>query len=162
MLPLENPVRVSPGEFFKISWWSLKFVFNLQPFYSFTYIISGSLQQVLPLVNSFIFAKGLDLLITAIKTPGTPVSVLYPYLLALLVFNIFSRLLSISNSLSVSSLNTFAPQKIRQSLYTKVFGLGIQTLEQPETQNQLQRATEYYSRTLSYFIVFGKIGRAHV
>jgi ABC-type multidrug transport system fused ATPase/permease subunit len=152
MLPLENPVRVSPGEFFKISWWSLKFVFNLQPFYSVTYIISGSLQQVLPLVNSFIFAKGLDLLITAIKTPGTPVSVLYPYLLALLVFNIFSRLLSISNSLSVSSLNTFAPQKIRQSLYTKVFGLGIQTLEQPETQNQLQRATEYYSRTLSYFV----------
>lgn len=147
-----DATRVSTSEFFKISWWSLKFVFGLQPFYSSVCLFSRALLQILPLVNSFIFAKGIDALVTATKTQGTEISTLYPYFILLLTYNALSLVLYLASSLSTTALNSIATPKIRQSLYSKVFDLGIQTLEQPEIQNQLQRANDYLVRSLSYFM----------
>lgn len=142
--------KVGLAEFFKISWWSLRFVFKLQPFYTSVRLFTSSAIRLVPIANTLLFAKSIDALTQGIKT-SAGLEIMYPYLAASIGLNVAGTILDFTNSFVMTALRNNTQPKIRQALYTKVYELGIQTLEQPEIQNQLHRANDYLSQVLSYF-----------
>ena len=140
--------KVGLAEFFKISWWSLKFVFGIQPFYSSVRLFTSSAMRLVPIANTLLFAKSIDALTQGIKT-SAGLEIMYPYIAASIGLNVVGTILDFTNSYIMMALRNTTQPKIRQALYTKVYELGIQTLEQPEIQNQLHRANDYLSQVLS-------------
>ena len=123
--------------------------------------ISGALATVFstasPLVNAYIFARLLDDAIRIASVHGDPKGVI-PMLGVLLVYNLFNSTINSASSYFSLVMSDATQYKSPQVMYRHIHSLGIQTLENPEVANKIQRSREIlgmlhndFERTVTFF-----------
>ncbi len=138
--------------------WLFLYFFKLTPGIAIARSLSLIARSLLPLGNAYIMARLLDGAIKAAMTPGGSALDVAPQLGLMLVFNIGASALQSVDSYLQSALyeaNSYiAPQRFHQHIAS----LGIQTLENPEVANKIQRAREItpqlatdFERAISFF-----------
>lgn len=110
-----------------------------------------------PLVNAYIFALLLDDVIKIASAHGDPKEVI-PMLGILLAFNLFHSAVNTSNGYATQVMHDATQFKSPQVLYRHIHSLGIQTLENPEVANKIQRSKEIigalyndFERAMTFF-----------
>jgi ATP-binding cassette subfamily B protein len=146
----DNPEKISMNEFFSISKWVFLMVFKLYPFKTIIWIISASSDRVRGLLYTYIFAKAIDEMIKLAQNPGLGVKVLFPYLGMIVAFDVIVSLLSYIRRKYVYEIRTLSRPDLRYKFYSKLNELGIQTLEQPEVNNKINRADDFLTSVVPY------------
>lgn len=135
--------KVGSREFWDISVWVVKFFHRLEPRYFKLYMLFEVLSSMYGLVNAFLFAKIVDILIdVSIRSTGQ-ISDLYPYIGIIVVYGLVNRVLGFFDAYSAANLRLLTGPKISRSFYEKLNSLGIQALEQPGTNDRIYRSLEY-------------------
>lgn len=147
------------------------FVYNIKLapvaaiFNAFTSIFSTAS----PLVNAYIFARLLDDVIKIATEHGDPKEVI-PMLGVLLAYNLFNSAISATNGYASEVMHNATQFKSPQVLYRHIHSLGIQTLENSEVANKIQRSREIigslyndFERAVSFFArIFTLIAAAFI
>ncbi len=103
------------------------------------------------LVFAFISAKIIDTLIHLAQTPGSQLSDLYPFLIALfLYYSFIDGLVDGLNNYCTRNLRIISRSGIDRLFYTKIHELGITALENPEFTNRIQRGQQYLQSTMEF------------
>lgn len=139
-------------DLFKISKWVLNLVFTTEPLAATGYVLTKIYRETKDILNSYIFAKLLDVLIQVAQQPHPNIAEIYPYLSLMIGLQAITLVVGYLQNISRSYLSTSASPKIRQLLYKKLNSLGVQTLEQPEINNKIFRANDALSNLQNYFI----------
>ncbi len=142
--------KVSTKEFFDLSFWTLKFVFNLDKLKTTLYIIFTTLNGLFNIAYAYVFAKALDSVI-AIGAGQKPIfGNIYQILIVLFALFALQTVIQSANSYLGNSLRNVTRPKITQAFYTKLYTLGIQSLEQPEINNKITRANDNLQNVYPY------------
>lgn len=134
-------IKLSFAEFLRTIAWLVSFNFRLSPFFS---IARGFVQLVLnlsPLVNAYIFARLLDGIIRVANGSRDLQSVI-PLLLVLFGYNVLVSGANYAYGYIDYVMGGLSSFRSPQLLYKHLNDLGIQTLENPEVANKVQRARE--------------------
>ncbi len=120
--------------------WLFRFNFKLSPWATLTQILLRIILDISPLLNALIFAKLLDKIIQIINSSNSNINEIVPLLVLLFIFNL---LISALNSLygyvsSVVQINL--SNRSHMILAEHINSLGIQTLENPEIVNKIERS----------------------
>lgn len=142
--------RLSPKEFFNVSLWVVKFVFNISPTFTTVHIATRVLERLTDIANTLILAKLIDALVQSIQTKNNDLTQMYNFILILLAFNIVQVLINIVSSWAGTGLRIGGRPKIRRAFYSKLNSLGIQTLEQPYVSDKIFRADQYLMNVVGY------------
>ena len=142
--------QVSFSDTIKISKWILGLVYKMSPLNTSIYILALAVNKLNPFVYAFIFTKALDELIRVLQTPNANIQMLYPYLGVMFGYSIFTTILSFVRSYSISTLRAISNTYIKRIFYNRLTELGIQTLENPEINNKVNRAEEYLTNLIFY------------
>lgn len=94
-----------------------------------------------PLVYTYVFAKIIDVAIEIARTSADPRNIL-PTLSFFLGYIIISSMVSSLNAYLSTKINHLNSYQSQYHFYQHVHVLGIQTLEEPEVMNKIQRARE--------------------
>lgn len=110
-----------------------------------------------PLVNAYIFARLLDDVIKIATAHGDPKEII-PMLGVLLAYNLFNSAINATNGYASQVMHDATQFKSPQVLYRHIHSLGIQTLENPEVANKIQRSKEIigalygdFERAIAFF-----------
>lgn len=133
--------KLSTRQFFATVWWLFVYNVKLSSFTTIARIITASLLALNPLFNAYIFARLLDGIIT-IATNGSDINTIIPLLGVLLAYNILNSGMSHFESFLQDAMSHYSNSKSPQLLFSHINTLGIQTLENPEVVNKVQRSTE--------------------
>ena len=156
--------KISFREFLSTVWWAVVFSFKLSPFGAVSEIVTRVLLDLSPLFNAYIFAKLLDKIIK-IAGENTNLSDIFPLLGLLLGYNLAVSLFQYAYGYIWDVMNNASNFKAPQYFYEHIASLGIQTLENPEVANKIQRCQEnirnvssdfertvmFFSRTITLF-----------
>lgn len=138
--------------------WLIFFSIKLSPLVVISNIITRILLDLSPLLNAYIFARLLDKIIKIASIPNTNPNEIIPLLGVLLAYNLLVSLLTYVHEYVFFVTNSLSNFKAKQFLYKQIHSLGIQTLENPEVVNKIQRAQEVlnsvdfdFERTIIFF-----------
>jgi ATP-binding cassette subfamily B protein len=155
LMPESNTVdeykSASWKEMLDISKWAFKFLYSLSPTTVTIFFVFSIVNNIRDIINSYIFAKILDIIIGIANSPEPNIAKLYPYIGGLLAYNLISTLISYFYRYSSFSLRVTSSPKITQALYKKIKELEIQTIENAEITNKLYRANGHLNDILAYF-----------
>lgn len=128
------------------------FVYNvkLAPLAAIAEIIATLFSALSPLINAYIFARLLDKIIK-IATSGSSPTEIIPFLGILLLYNLLNSAINYSNGYFGSVMGNANAYRAPQILYRHISSLGIQTLENPEVANKIQRTREIFMMLNSDF-----------
>ena len=150
MTNTETAEKVEIREFYAILKWVFSIYLEVTPVYTIINILSSIYDQSRDIVYSFIFAKTLDELIKIAQSPNANMSQITPYIAVMLGYNITtSIIMSLGRYFERAQRITSRP-KIEEKFYKKLKTLGIQTLEQPEINNKIQRSGDTVSTLFSF------------
>lgn len=136
--------KLSPKEFLKTLKWIFKIYMEISPTMTVLLLLTTILQDLKGLVYSAIFAKIMDRLIFIAGTEEKDLTLLLPYIGVLLLYYIFGgSILPSIYSYSRNGLRTISRNRLDIILAKQLNGIGIQTLENPTVQNQVQRSTQW-------------------
>ncbi len=142
--------KVGFVETFKISKWGISLFFKNHPYATTIYILGQTIFKVQDIVYTLIFAKALDELMRVIQEPNAVVQHMYPYLAILFGYSILETLLSFLNGYVRMIIRMKSEVFLRREFYHKLKYLGIQTLELPEVNNKVHRASGYLWNIFRY------------
>ena len=142
--------RVGVSEFFKITWWALGFLLQIHPFKTIIWLLTSVVDKVQPLLYTYIFARAIDSLIKVAQVEGNTVREMYPYLAQLLGYSVISLLITLIKSQVGQEIRATSQIKIKRSFYTKLHSLGISTLEQPDVNDKISRASDYLANLMPF------------
>ncbi|MEK7568642.1 MAG: ABC transporter ATP-binding protein [Patescibacteria group bacterium] len=122
-----------------------------------------------PLVNAYIFARLLDDVIKIATAHGDPKEII-PMLGVLLAYNLINSAINATNGYASQVMSAATQYKSPQILYRHIHSLGIQTLENPEVANKIQRSKEIigalygdFERAVAFFAkIFTLIAAAFI
>ncbi len=142
--------KLSFFQFLNVLRWVLVYNIKLAP----AAAIFGALIEIFltisPLLNAYIFGRLLDRIIQIASTGSSPTDII-PMLLILLAYNLFSSAVR-SVNVYLSNIMSYATDYTSsQLLYRQIYSLGIQTLENPDVVNRVQRSREIFSALNSDF-----------
>ena len=144
----EKKEKLSPGQFTKVIFWTFKIYFDMSPTKTVMMVVTRSLAELKGLVYAFIFSKVIDQLVAISQSANKDFTLIYPYLLALLIYYVFlDGLIDNLNRYSSRGLRRISTNELRKLLYQHLQTLGIQNLENPETVNRIQRSQEWLQNT---------------
>lgn len=147
----QNPDTLTLGEYLDIAIFSFRLYFSLDFWTTLFFIITRILLDLRSLVYAFIAAKIIDTLLELIRTPGTSLSTLYPFAALLFVYyafveGLFSSIFSFVNR----RLRALNRTELDRVFYTKIYSLGITTLEDPEINNRIQRGQQNLGNSMDF------------
>ena len=148
---MDENKKITFRDFYKISKWIFGFVISINPLYATVSLTSSIIINLQNLLNIYIFTRILDKLIKLAQSGTASIKDVYPYILLLIAVNGAITLIRFFRRYAQTGLRTFSRPRIRTALYTKVNSLGVQTLEQPEINNKIDRANNYLGDILSYY-----------
>ncbi len=129
-------------EFLATLKWLFVFNFKLSPWAATAQIVIRTILDTSPLFNAFIFARLIDKIIIIASSSNSNINDTIPLLGLLLIFNLaISALNSIYGYVS-SVMNQASGYTVPLILAKHINSLGIQTLENPEVVNKVQRAKD--------------------
>lgn len=134
--------RLSFWNFLSTIKWLFAFNFKLSFWTAFTQIIVRILIDVSPLFNAYIFARLLDKIIKIISSSNSNLYDIIPLLILLLCFNLIISALNSIYGYVAGKMSYISNLRLPIILSEKINSLGIQTLENPEVVNKIQRANE--------------------
>lgn len=150
-----NPVKqekITQKEFFEIILWTLKTYFRFAPFKLILMFLMQVLAEVRPIIYAALFAKVLDELIR-LTTNGGNISEMYPYLIALFLYwIIFDGFVHSIQIYARRSIRMIMRSELERIMYTHLHSLGVQTLEDPEVNNIVQRANQWIYSTFDIIL----------
>ncbi|TSD03822.1 MAG: Uncharacterized protein Athens071426_29 [Parcubacteria group bacterium Athens0714_26] len=134
--------KLSFRQFLNVVWWLIGFNFKMSPSGTVLYTLISIFTGLDSLIGAYIFAKLLDGIIkTATNSVAKPTEII-PLLILYLVYKLtFLALGSVYNYLA-NKMSYLADFKSIQFLTDHIHSLGIQTLENPEVANKIQRTKE--------------------
>lgn len=142
--------KVSTREFIDLSIWTLGFVYRLDKVKTIFYAVFTTLNGLFNIVYAYIFAKALDYVIALSAGRPALFNSIYQILgILFILFAVQTFVQAVSSYLS-NSLRTTTRPKIVQAFYTKLYSLGIQSLEQPEINNKITRANDNLQNVYPY------------
>ncbi|NMB91626.1 ABC transporter ATP-binding protein [candidate division WWE3 bacterium] len=142
--------KVSFFEALKISKWGFGLLYKSSPFHSVLYLLLSILRRFNDVFYTLIFARSLDILINTVQKEGASIKDLYPYLGLLFGYFIYSSIIGVLSNRSHRHMRVNSRIFIRRQLYTKIKSLGIQTIEQPEVNNKIHRASDSLESIIPY------------
>lgn len=135
------------------------FVYNvrLAPMAAIANTLTVVFLTVNPLINAYIFARLLDDVLKIITKHGNPKEII-PMLGVLLAYNLLNSAVNAVKGYVSQVMSDATQYKSPQVFYRHIHSLGIQTLENPEVANKIQRSREVigmlyndFERTITFF-----------
>ncbi len=142
--------RIRFNQFFKITWWTFNLVYNIFPLRTIVWLVATIILELESILYTYIFAKTVDALVNTAQQDNAVINSLYPYILILLLYSIFTLAVRLIKNTSHSYIRLKSPAEIRRKFYTKIHSLGIQTLEQPGVNDKITRADGNLGNVLYY------------
>lgn len=153
----EKNNKLSFGQFLGVLRWLIAYNVKLAPGAAIMQVITSVLLTLNPLINAYIFARLLDTIIRIVSNGSGPKDAI-PMLGILLGYNLFNLGNTYINGYFGTKLNVSGQYRSPQLLYRHIHSLGIQTLENFEVANKVQRSKETlnslsgdYERVVSFF-----------
>ena len=155
---MENKeIKLSFAQFLSVLRWLILYSIKIVPGRAVARVITSTLNTLSPLINAYIFAQLLDRIIEIAAT-GTDPGEIVPMLLVLLGYNIANSGINYLNGYLGTAMGVVIQQRSPIILYSHMASLGIQTLENPDVVNKIQRAREVlmalsgdFERTILFF-----------
>lgn len=118
--------------------WILKLYWQMSPRNTLLSIFLAVGTEVTNIVNTFILAKGIDLLL-AISRGESETATIYLIVFAFFVMAVVQQGLGIFSNYIQRSLSLMFPSRFAEITYGKLHRLGMDTLENPEVNNLVER-----------------------
>ncbi len=138
----DNKNRLSFWDFLATLKWLFAFNFKLSPWIATSQVIVRIFLDTSPLLNAFIFAKLLDKIIKIASSSNSNLDDIAPLLGLLLILNLVISALNSAYTYVSNMMMQMSNYKVPIILAKHINSLGIQTLENPEVVNKIQRARE--------------------
>ncbi len=146
---LKAPESLTFGEYLDVILWTFKIYFTMDFGTTTLFVITRILLDLRNLVYAFISAKIIDTLLHLAQTPGSQLSDLYPFALALfLYYSFIDNFIDSLHSYCHRTLRVASSSQVDILFYTKIHELGVTVLENPEITNRIQRAQQYLNNTI--------------
>jgi len=150
--------RLSFFDFLATIKWLFIFNFKLAPWAATAQIVIKLILNTSPLFSAYIFARLLDKIIQIVSMPNSNINQIIPLLGLLLLYNLVISALGYVNSYVSQVIGLMSGYRVPVILAQHINSLGIQTLENPDVANKIQRARETiggisndFERTLMFF-----------
>ena len=142
--------KVTAGEFFAVAIWALGFVYRLDRLRTVLYVFFTSTNGLFNIAYAYVIARAIDLVLS-LNSGGIFIfkSVYHILGLLLVLFAVQTVFQSVSGYIGNALSVTLRP-KIVRAFYTKLYTLGIQSLEQPEINNRITRANDNLMNIFSF------------
>lgn len=135
---MEKKESISIQRFFYSLWWVFKIFWNTSKFYTVISIITGIIIELLTVLNTYMFARGID---TLIDVSVGDRETIWIYYIAGIFFGISflqSSLRLIHNYVSRMLSSMYTPY-FQTLTYRKLISIGIEKLEDPDINNLIER-----------------------
>ncbi len=139
---IDNARKLSIFDFLATLKWLFMFNFRIAPYMATAQMIIQAIIGVSPLFSAYIFAKLLDKIIKIASGTNSNINDIIPLLVLLLLFNLFVSALNSAYAYVADGMNNILSFKIPIILAKHISSLGIQTLENPDMVNKIQRSRE--------------------
>jgi len=157
---INNNDKLSFVEFLNTVKWLVIFCFKLSPFTTICTVTARIFLDLSPLFTAYIFARLLDKIIKIATSSSPNLNDVIPLLGLLLLVNLIISALDSAYLYFMDVMSDLTVFKAPQILYKHIHSLGIQTLENPEVANKVQRSKEIlYSLDTSFSRVITFISR---
>ncbi len=133
--------RLSFREFLSSTWWSIKLYWRINPKLATSSIIFGVLVELIQILNTYVFAKVIDILLS-VSQGKLDVSWIYIILLVFFLTSVVSTICGLIENYARRMLQTYSYPKFQELLYKRLQQLGIETLEQPKVNNLIARTQQ--------------------
>ena len=130
-------------EYIKIALWTFKVTWKISPLATLGLLSSEIVSSLRALLNTYIFARLIDTLISLATKEGTQIKDLLPFLLVLLVINLFFTVVGEIRSYSSRVLKRLSYPVLEKMAYQKIHNLGVQTMELPDVVNDAQKMRDW-------------------
>ena len=138
----DNARKLSFFDFLATLKWLFVFNFKLSPGAAISQILTRTILDLSPLFNAYIFAKLIDKILKIISSPGTNLNDVIPLLILLLAYNLSISALQSVYSYVYNVMAQMTSYRVPIIFAKHINSLGIQTLENPEVTNKIERAKE--------------------
>ena len=130
-------------EYIKIALWTFKITWQISPWATLGSLFSEIISRLRSVVDMYVFAKLIDTLISIATQEGAEVKDLFPFLLILLLINLFFTLVGMVRSYSSRILRRLSRPILDKMAYGKIHSLGVQTMELPDMVNESQKMRDW-------------------
>lgn len=125
--------------FGSIVFWVIKLYWQIHPYYLLILLVTKILQELRILVYSFLIATAIDRVVE-ISQAGGAVTDLLPIAAVFVFFIVFYNFVSYVGNYADRALWELTQANVRIMMHQKLALAGINTLEKPEINNQIERA----------------------
>ncbi len=122
--------------------WVFVFNFKMSPWATSTQVAIKLILNTSPLFSAYIFARLLDKIIQIVSIPNSNINEIIPLLVLLLSYNLVISALGYINSYVSQVVGLMTGYRVPIIFAKHINSLGIQTLENPDVVNKIQRARE--------------------
>jgi ATP-binding cassette subfamily B protein len=142
--------QLSLLEFLKVIWWIIKIYFKISPLNLIIVIITSAVMQIKGLIYAFLFGMVIDTVVKISQMPTPDNTLLIRYLIILAFYGIFfDGIMATMGRAAKRTLRLLARSEMDRIMFEHLHTLGIQTLEDPEVNNLIQRAQQSINDTFS-------------
>jgi ATP-binding cassette subfamily B protein len=131
-------------------YWVFRLFWSISPGLTISTLLTGIILEVESVVNTYIFAKGIDIILE-ISAGEREFVWIYYFLAIYLAITIFRSGIQLIANYTDRMLNIYFGPRFHQLLYEKLIRIGIQHLEDPETNNLIERARNNAGRVHRQF-----------
>lgn len=149
MISFQKPKKLIT-QITRSSWWSFKVFFELSPKHTIGLFTATFLVEILSVVNVFIFAKAIDILLQ-VYNGGLSNNYVYFIVLLFFLLSIVRNLLYTYMEYSKRAVRIPFRPKFQEKIYNKLIELGIPSLEDPDTNNLIERTSRNSNRVTQVF-----------
>lgn len=140
--------EISFKEYIDIAWWSLRVSWGISKWATLGALSTEVIRNLRPIINTYVFAKLIDKLVAWAVNDSANIKDLFPYILILLVLDIFFSAIGELRGYSTGVLRRLSGSYLDKMAYEKVNYLGAQTIELPTVANAHQRMKDWLGFTL--------------
>ena len=146
-----NKINLSSlKQYLKITFWVFKLSYKFEPYYTVVNLISSFLDRLSLIIDALLIAKITDSIINSLTTKEVNFNEIYLYLGILILYSLFNSIIGYYQRTSNNAIRDSIIYKLKRELYTKISNLNLAIVENPETQNKIDRANNSVHIVASY------------
>lgn len=136
-------------DFVKVLIWTYRFYYSRSPINTILLVVTRAISELNGLIYAALFAKTIDQIILVNQSTMRDISSVFPYIALILFYYVFLRG-AINNVYQYTSKKFSHSSRIDLEIFIfkQLNVVGIQSLEDPETVNRIQRCQQWTYNTL--------------
>lgn len=140
--------QLSVSEFLRVVKWTFSIYLKMAPGKTVALLLTRIVMDMRSITYALIFAKVIDQLVALAEGESSDLKELYPYLGVLFLYSVFADgIIQQIYSFSRRGLRHLSRNEMEKYLFQKINKLGVQTLEDPDVANNIQRSQEWIYST---------------